>query len=515
MDNQMYCYECQEAAQGKACTRVGVCGKSAETARIQDLLIYVVKGVCVAAHTMREHGMRVSTRINYYIVDALFSTVTNVNFNNEALLYKVNEGVVLKREMLEGADAQHVDVPYTDAVAWEGQCDEIKRVVYDVGVLSEPDEELRALKESILYGLKGMAIYLQRAHQLGYHTEELHAFLQRTIAVMNTEELTEQELFDLVVETGGHCARAMALLDTAQTSTYGNPEPTIIHFEPTTNPAILVSGHNLCDLDRLLQQTQGSGVDVYSHGELVSAHAYPQFKKYSHFRGNYGGSWVQQRIDFSLFNGPILMTTNCLLPVLDDARYAGRLYTTGSVGFGDCVHIQEDGLGEKDFSVLIRHAKRCLPPMPQHGKHDFVIGYGHHQLKELVTDFIRMINEGTIRKIVVVAGCDGRQPIRRYYEDFVAKLPSDTIILTAGCLKYRFHDSISSDINGIPRLLDCGQCTDVYSIVKFLFVLRDAMGLRDVNELPFSFNFAWYDQHSLAVIFALLSMRIRNICLGS
>lgn len=503
----MFCYQCQETALGKGCTVKGVCGKNADVAGLQDLLIYLLKGLSKRTVKMRQDGLEVSAEVNRFIVESLFMTITNANFDKERFVKRIREAIDLRDRL-----------PATDCACgcqtWKGETSkEMEQQAAQVGILSTENEDIRSLRELLIYGLKGMAAYAEHAANLGYESEEIHSFIQQGL-VASTEELSVDELVAWVLRCGEYGVKTMALLDQANTSTYGHPEITKVNIGVRQNPAILISGHDLRDIQDLLEQTQGTGVDVYTHSEMLPAHYYPAFKKYSHFAGNYGSAWWRQRADFESFNGPVLFTTNCIVPPLKGAAYANRIYTTGAAGFSGFPHIadRETG-GAKDFSALIEHAKRCTPPT-EIEQGEIVGGFAHAQVMALADKVVDAVKSGAIRKFVVMAGCDGRVKDRSYYTEFAKKLPKDTVILTAGCAKYRYNKLPLGDIGGIPRVLDAGQCNDSYSLALIALALRDAFGLKDVNELPIVYNIAWYEQKAVIVLLALLSLGVKNIHLG-
>jgi hydroxylamine reductase len=510
----MFCYQCQEAAKGKGCTVRGVCGKSEEVAKLQDLLLYVLKGISIFSTKAREAGLK-SDKADEFIVEGLFSTITNVNFDKDYFVNKIKEGLALrgeiKNQLLEAGIK--MDENLHDAAVWYGESmDELEQKAASVGVLKTENEDVRSLKELIMYGLKGMAAYADHAAILGFSSDAIYAFMQKTLAAMLDDRLTADELVALAMETGKHGVDVMALLDKANTSTYGNPEITKVNIGVRNNPGILISGHDLKDMEELLKQTEGTGVDVYTHGEMLPANYYPAFKKYSHFAGNYGNAWWKQDKEFESFNGPILMTTNCLIPPKDS--YKDRVYTTGVVGFPGVKHIpgRENGKA-KDFSEIIEHAKKCAPPQELE-KGEIVGGFAHNTVLGLADKVIDAVKAGKIKKFFVMAGCDGRMKSREYYTEFAQKLPEDTVILTAGCAKYRYTKLNLGDIEGIPRVLDAGQCNDSYSLAVIALKLKEGLGLDDINELPIVYNIAWYEQKAVIVLLALLYLGVKNIHLG-
>ena len=514
MENNMFCFQCQETAKGFGCTLKGVCGKNATTARTMDLLLFVVRGISVVADQLRQHSLPVEKEVDNFIVDALFCTITNANFDDESITKRIDKGLAIRDDLKHQASAKDIPLPEADELNWKGSHDEYDAKAATVGVLREQNEDLRSLKELIMYGLKGMAAYLEHAMRLGHNDESIHRFMQNTIAQITTKSLSADELTALALKTGEIGVRTMALLDKANTSRYGNPEITHVNIGTGTRPGILISGHDLHDLEELLEQTKDSGVDVYTHGEMLPAHYYPAFKKYTHFAGNYGNAWWKQREEFESFNGPILFTTNCIVPPLEGASYKDRVYTTNSTGFPGWKHIpsREDGR-TKDFSEIIAHAKRCDTPKEiEHGQ--ITGGFAHNQVMALADKVIDAVKSGAIRKFVVMAGCDGRMKSRNYYTEFASELPSDCVILTAGCAKYRYNKLPLGDIGGIPRVLDAGQCNDSYSLAVIAMKLQEAFGLEDINELPIVYNIAWYEQKAVIVLLALLSLGVKNIHLG-
>ncbi|WP_348724179.1 hydroxylamine reductase [Parabacteroides goldsteinii] len=514
MDAKMFCFQCQEAAKGTGCTIKGVCGKDDETANRMDLLLFVTKGVSVVATLLRNAGVEVPAHINRFVVDALFSTITNANFDIESITGRIVNGLKFREQLKEEATGYGIELPVIDELVWKGNESTFEGKALTVGVLREANPDIRSLKELIIYGLKGMAAYVEHAGNLGFEEKDLHAFIQHALAETLRKDLSAEQLTALVLETGSYGVKAMALLDKANTSSYGNPEITQVNIGVRNNPAILISGHDLKDMEELLAQTEGTGVDVYTHSEMLPANYYPAFKKYKHFVGNYGNAWWKQREEFESFNGPILFTTNCIVPPLEGASYKDRVYTTNSTGFPGWKHIpsREDGR-TKDFSEIIAHAKRCDTPKEiEHGQ--ITGGFAHNQVMALADKVIDAVKSGAIRKFVVMAGCDGRMKSRNYYTEFASELPSDCVILTAGCAKYRYNKLPLGDIGGIPRVLDAGQCNDSYSLAVIAMKLQEAFGLEDINELPIVYNIAWYEQKAVIVLLALLSLGVKNIHLG-
>lgn len=509
MEPKMFCFQCQETAGNKGCMFGGVCGKKPETANLQDLLIYVTKGLSEITTRLRSEGKEIPAAIDRLITTNLFMTITNANFDDDRFIDRINETLSSRDELFEQL---HDDTGLSDAASWQYRTAEERTLKADkVGVLDTGNEDLRSLRELTLYGLKGMAAYNKHANVLGYADTAIDAFLQKALAKTLDDSLSTDDLTSLVLETGSFGVKVMALLDTANTSTYGNPEITKVELGVRNNPAILISGHDLRDLEMLLEQTANTGVDIYTHSEMLPAHYYPAFKKYPHFAGNYGNAWWKQKEEFEAFNGPILLTTNCLVPPKES--YKDRIYTTGSVGFSGCKHIDGE-IGEtKDFSAIIEHAKKCPPPT-QLERGELVGGFAHHQVLALADKVVDAAKSGAIKKFVVMAGCDGRSPARNYYTDFAKALPQDTVILTAGCAKYKYNKLPLGDIGGIPRILDAGQCNDSYSLALIALKLKEVFGLDDINQLPIVYNIAWYEQKAVIVLLALLSLGVKNIHLG-
>ena len=507
LEQNMFCYQCQETAGCKGCTRVGVCGKTPDVAAMQDLLVYVTKGLSAVTTALRKEGKSVSAQVNHLITLNLFTTITNANFDKEAIVSRIRATLDTKKELL-GQLSDTANLP--EAALWDGSGDwEAK--ARTVGVLSTENEDIRSLRELITYGLKGLSAYSKHANALLQDDGEVDAFLQRALAATLDDSLSADDLVALTLETGKYGVSGMALLDKANTTAYGNPEITKVNIGVGKNPGILVSGHDLRDLEMLLQQTQGTGVDVYTHSEMLPAHYYPAFKKYPNFVGNYGNAWWKQKEEFESFRGPILMTTNCIVPPKDS--YKDRLYTTGAAGYPGCRHIS-GGIGEeKDFSAIIEHAKRCAPP-EQIEQGEIVGGFAHAQVLALADKVVEAVKSGAIRKFVVMAGCDGRAKSREYYTEFAKALPHDTVILTAGCAKYKYNKLPLGDIGGIPRVLDAGQCNDSYSLAVIALKLKEVFGLDDINDLPIVYNIAWYEQKAVIVLLALLYLGVKNIHLG-
>lgn len=506
--DKMFCYQCQETAKNIACTKRGVCGKTSDVANIEDLLVWVTKGLGEILTRMRKENKDIKN-LHSYVNNNLFTTITNANFHYEDLLEKVKETIDLNQKLIEGLDDK--ENLSKAALYNEKNDDELKLKSQIIGVLNTLDDDKRSLRELITYGLKGMAAYNRHANVLGKFDENVDEFMESTLAKLMDDSLSVEDLIALTLETGSNGAAAMALLDSANTSAYGNPEISEVNIGVRNNPAILISGHDLKDMEMLLEQTQNTGVDVYTHSEMLPANYYPAFKKYDNFVGNYGNSWWLQDKEFESFNGPILMTTNCITPPKDS--YKDRVFTTGVAAYPGMKHIVADENGHKDFSEIIELAKKCESPKEiENGK--IVGGFAHNQVLALADKVVEAVKNGDIQQFVVMAGCDGRQKGRNYYEDFAKALPDDTIILTAGCAKYRYNKLNLGDINGIPRVLDAGQCNDSYSLVVIAQALQEAFGLDDINELPISYNIAWYEQKAVIVLLALLSLGVKNIHLG-
>lgn len=516
MENKMFCYQCQETAGCAGCTKSGVCGKGPRTAALQDMLVWVTKGLSEVAVRMREENQTVPDEVNSQVVENLFITITNANFDDEAIIRKIKETLEMKREFAKSLSGTE---PMSPAALWD-DAEHMEEKAKSVGVLSTEDEDIRSLRELITYGLKGMAAYLKHVAALEAKAENRNtadgkrdtaAFLEKALAATLNPALTAEELTALALETGEYGVTAMALLDEANTSSYGHPEITEVSIGVRKNPGILVSGHDLYDLEQLLEQTDGTGIDVYTHSEMLPAHYYPAFKKYSHFVGNYGNAWWKQKEEFEAFGGPILLTTNCLVPPRDS--YKERLYTTGSVGYPGCRHIEAGEDGKKDFSQMINQAKQCPSPVELETG-SIVGGFAHNQVLALAEPIVEAVKSGAIKKFVVMAGCDGRAPSRNYYTDFAKALPKDAVILTAGCAKYKYNKLNLGDIGGIPRVLDAGQCNDSYSLAVIALKLKEVFGLEDINDLPIIYNIAWYEQKAVIVLLALLSLGVKNIHLG-
>ena len=507
MEQKMFCYQCQETAGCKGCTMSGVCGKKPDVAAMQDLLVYVTKGISAVTTALRQEGKQVSAEINHLITLNLFTTITNANFDKESIEARIR-ATLTEKDVLLAQISDPFGLP--EAAKWNGSGNWEEKAA-TVGVLSTENEDIRSLRELITYGLKGLSAYSKHANVLLKDDEEVDAFLQRALAATLDDNLSVEELIALTMETGKHGVSGMALLDKANTEAYGNPEITKVNIGVGTNPGILVSGHDLRDLEMLLEQTQGTGVDVYTHSEMLPAHYYPAFKKYPNFIGNYGNAWWKQKEEFESFNGPILMTTNCIVPPKDS--YKDRLYTTGAAGYPGCTHIPGEIGEQKDFSVIIEHAKRCAAPT-EIETGELIGGFAHAQVLALADQVVDAVKSGAIKKFVVMAGCDGRAKSREYYTEFAKALPKDAVILTAGCAKFKYNKLPLGDINGIPRVLDAGQCNDSYSLAVIALKLKEVFGLDDINDLPIAYNIAWYEQKAVIVLLALLYLGVKNIHLG-
>ena len=507
----MFCYQCQETAGCKGCTVKGVCGKTEDLAKLQDLLVYIVRGISAVSTKAREVGV-IDKDVDNFVVESLFATITNANFDKNVFVSRAKEGLALREALkvkAKNAGADLANLP--EAAMWTGETEEaLNAKAGTVGVLATENEDVRSLRELITYGAKGLCAYLKHAKALNYDDDEIHGFMHKALA-KTLEDLSVDELVALTLSMGEYGVKGMALLDKANTESYGNPEITKVNIGVRNNPAILISGHDLRDMEQLLEQTEGTGVDVYTHSEMLAANYYPAFKKYSHFVGNYGNAWWKQTTEFESFNGPILMTTNCLVPPKDS--YKDRVYTTGVVGFEGLKHIDKNEKGEKDFSEIIEHAKRCAAPT-EIERGEIVGGFAHNQVIALADKVVEAVKTGAIKNFFVMAGCDGRAKSRNYYTEFAEKLPKDAVILTAGCAKYKYNKLNLGDINGIPRVLDAGQCNDSYSLVLIAQKLAEVFGLESLNDLPIHYNIAWYEQKAVIVLLSLLHLGVKNIHLG-
>jgi len=511
----MFCFQCQEAAKGTGCTIKGVCGKTSDVANLQDTLLFVLKGICWYNEKLRAQNIN-PEKVDKFVFDGLFSTITNANFDKESFSRRIIKALQLRSELYSRCLAANIELPKDLPLfaAWTGSTvEDFEAIAPEASVLSTENEDVRSLRELIIYGVKGLAAYAEHAWNLGNKSDEIFAFMQRAL-VATTEDLSIDELVTLTLETGKYGVDVMALLDAANTSSYGNPEVTKVNIGVRNNPAILISGHDLKDMEDLLKQTEGTGVDVYTHSEMLPAHYYPKFKKYEHLVGNYGNAWWKQKEEFESFNGPILFTTNCIVPPKSDATYTNRIYTTGASGLEGAIHIPDREEGKmKDFSRVIEHAKKCAPPK-QIETGEITGGFAHAQVFALADKIVDAVKSGAIKKFFVMAGCDGRMKSRDYYTQFAEQLPNETVILTAGCAKYRYNKLPLGDIGGIPRVIDAGQCNDSYSLAVIALKLKEVFELNDINELPIAYNIAWYEQKAVIVLLALLSLGVKNIHLG-
>ena len=521
--DKMFCYQCQETAKGTGCTTLGVCGKTSETSGLQDLLLYTEKGVAAYSIIFRKEGKAkelIKNKVNRYLINSLFITITNANFDDDAILDEIKVGLKLREELKALAtdeEKKEAEKYGVDLVNWYYESDEdlikFSENQSVVGVIRTENEDIRSLRELVMYGLKGMAAYAEHAFNLGKTSEEIFAFIEKALLGTMNNNLTADELVALVMETGEYGVKVMALLDEANTSALGTPEITKVKIGAGKRPGILISGHDLWDLKQLLEQSKDSGVDIYTHSEMLPGHGYPELKKYSHFYGNYGNAWWDQRKDFTNFNGPIVFTTNCIVPPLKNASYKDRVFTTNAAGFPGWKRIKVNADGTKDFSEVIELAKTCQPPVEVESG-EIIVGFAHNQVLSLADKIVENIKSGAIKRFIVMSGCDGRMTQRHYYTEFAENLPKDTIILTSGCAKYKYNKLNLGDINGIPRVLDAGQCNDSYSWAVVALKLKEVFGLNDINELPLVFNIAWYEQKAVIVLLALLYLGVKNIHLG-
>lgn len=509
-NNDMFCFQCQETAKGKGCTKAGVCGKSPEVAGMQDLLIYVTKGLSCVTTRLRKEGKDIDKDINHLITNNLFVTITNANFDKESIVGYIEETINIKEEMLSKLDNKD-KLPKAAYLSGNRDMFDLFTKSDAVGVCSTQDEDVRSLREMITYGLKGLAAYIKHSNALMKDNEEIDEFIQLALSKTLDDSLGVEELLKLTLETGEYGVKGMALLDSANCGTYGNPEITEVNIGVGENPGILVSGHDLRDIEMLLKQTEGTGIDIYTHSEMIPAHYYPRLKKYKHLIGNYGNAWWKQKEEFEKFNGPILMTTNCIVPPSDS--YKERMWTTGAAGYAGCKHIDGEYGGEKNFSKIIEQAKKCKPPV-EIEQGSLIGGFAHEQVFALADKIVEAVKTGKIRKFIVMGGCDGRMKSRDYYTEFAKKLPNDVVILTAGCAKYKYNKLNLGSIDGIPRVLDAGQCNDSYSLALIALKLKEILNLNDINDLPIEFNIAWYEQKAVIVLLALLYLGIKNIHLG-
>ena len=521
--DKMFCYQCQETAKGTGCTTLGVCGKTSETSGLQDLLLYTEKGVAAYSIIFRKEGKAkelIKNKVNRYLINSLFITITNANFDDDAILDEIKVGLKLREELKALAtdeEKKEAEKYGVDLVNWYYESDEdlikFSENQSVVGVIRTENEDIRSLRELVMYGLKGMAAYAEHAFNLGKTSEEIFAFIEKALLGTMNNNLTADELVALVMETGEYGVKVMALLDEANTSALGTPEITKVKIGAGKRPGILISGHDLWDLKQLLEQSKDSGVDIYTHSEMLPGHGYPELKKYSHFYGNYGNAWWDQRKDFTNFNGPIVFTTNCIVPPLKNASYKDRVFTTNAAGYPGWKRIKVNADGTKDFSEVIELAKTCQPPVEVESG-EIIVGFAHSQVLSLADKIVENIKSGAIKRFIVMSGCDGRMKQRHYYTEFAENLPKDTIILTSGCAKYKYNKLNLGDINGIPRVLDAGQCNDSYSWAVVALKLKEVFGLNDINELPLVFNIAWYEQKAVIVLLALLYLGVKNIHLG-
>lgn len=513
MNEKMFCFQCQETAKGTGCTLRGVCGKEASTSALMDMLMFSIRGLCIPTNLLHNKNIPIPENVNRFVLDALFTTITNANFDENVILKKIETGFKLRDAMIREAMKNDIKTPGTDETMYHDKPENYLKKAPEIGVLREDREDIRSLKELIVYGLKGMAAYLEHAWNLGYKSHECYNFIYHAFYEITTQDPDESQLTALALDTGKYGFKAMALLDEANTGTFGAPEMTYVNIGVFKRPGILVSGHDLKDLEMLLEQTKGIGIDVYTHGEMLPAHAYPLFKKYPQLAGNYGNAWWKQKEEFEKFNGPILMTTNCIVPPLPNANYKKRMFTTNSAGYPGCKHIVADENGHKDFSEIIRLAFLCEPPEPIE---DGVLatGFAHSQVINIGELVLEAIKNGEIRKFVVMGGCDGRMKEREYYTKFAKALPDDVVILTAGCAKYRYNKLDFGMAGNIPRVLDAGQCNDTYSLIMIALWLKQELKLDNVNDLPIVYNIGWYEQKAVIVLLALLSLGIKNIHIG-
>ena len=506
----MFCYQCQETAKNEGCGIRGVCGKTEETANMQDLLVYILKGIAIYAEKAKEKGA-LEAKYGHFTIEALFATITNVNFDSDKIIELIHEALKLRNELKAKYAAEMPADLHDSAVWYADNVDDFKKKAAGIGILSIENIDVRSLRMLLIYGIKGIAAYAEHAAVLGFEDEKIYDFIREAL-ISTTRDLSVDEMVAMVMRAGECAVNTMALLDKANTSTYGDPEISKVNIGVRNNPGILISGHDLKDMEELLKQTEGTGVDVYTHGEMLPANTYPAFKKYAHFVGNYGGSWWHQNEEFESFNGPILMTTNCIIPVKDS--YKDRIFTTGVVAYPGTKHIPPRTKGgTKDFSEIIALAKKCAPPKELE-KGELVTGFGHNQVLALADKVVDAVKSGAIKRFIVMAGCDGRHKTRSYYTDVAQALPQDAVILTAGCAKYRYNKLALGDIGGIPRVLDAGQCNDSYSLAVIALKLKEVFGLKDINELPISFDVAWYEQKAVAVLLALLHLGVKGIRLG-
>lgn len=513
MNEQMFCFQCQETAKGTGCALKGVCGKDYQLSGLMDMLLFSVRGISVVTTLLRKNDISIDPKIDFFVVEGLFSTITNANFDKESIKTRITAGLAMRNQLMETARENNIGLPDIEELTWKGTEADYEEKAKTVGVLREQNEDVRSLKELSVYGLKGLAAYTVHAMHLNHNDITIHEFIQEAFYKMTAQQLSVEELTGLVLSTGEFGVKGMALLDGANTQTYGNPEITEVNIGVSNRPGILISGHDLHDMEQLLQQTEGTGVDVYTHSEMLPANYYPAFKKYKHFIGNYGNAWWKQKEEFESFNGPIIFTTNCIVPPKKNNGYIHRMFTSNATGFEGCKYIPTDANGHKDYSEIIELAKTCEAPT-EIETGSIIGGFAHNQVFALADKVVDAVKSGAIKHFIVMAGCDGRMSSRNYYSDFATALPQDAVILTAGCAKYRYNKLPLGDIGGIPRVLDAGQCNDSYSLALIALKLKEAFGLDDINQLPITYNIAWYEQKAVIVLLALLSLGVKNIHLG-
>lgn len=513
MENQMFCYQCQETAKGTGCTIKGVCGKLPSTSKYMDLLLSVVRGIATIEYNLRQNNVESIAEVDHFIMDALFCTITNANFDDPSILHRVDAGIALKKKLILIAETNNVVLPSYREVEWGGEKADYDHEGDAQTILRTENEDLRSLKELTMLGLKGLAAYYEHASRLGFYDKKITDFVCEALAIITNPDADMNTLLNTVLATGTNGVNVMALLDQANTTAYGNPEISKVNIGVGKNPGILISGHDLHDIEDLLKQTEGTGIDVYTHGEMLPAHYYPKLKKYKNLVGNYGNAWWQQKEEFASFNGPIVFTTNCIVPPSTNANYNDRVFTMNATGFPGWKHIETNTEGHKDFSEVIEIAKKCQAPI-QIEEGEIIGGFAHNQVLSLADQIVEAVKSGAIRKFVVMGGCDGRFKDRNYYTEFAQQLPKDVVILTSGCAKYKYNKLNLGDINGIPRVLDAGQCNDSYTWAVVALKLKEIFGANDINDLPIAFNIAWYEQKAVIVLLALLSLGIKNIHIG-
>lgn len=513
MENQMFCYQCQETAKGTGCTIKGVCGKLPSTSKYMDLLLSVVRGIATIEYNLRQNNVESIAEVDHFIMDALFCTITNANFDDPSILHRVDAGIALKKKLILIAETNNVVLPSYREVEWGGEKADYDHEGDAQTILRTENEDLRSLKELTMLGLKGLAAYYEHASRLGFYDKKITDFVCEALAIITNPDADMNTLLNTVLATGTNGVNVMALLDQANTTAYGNPEISKVNIGVGKNPGILISGHDLHDIEDLLKQTEGTGIDVYTHGEMLPAHYYPKLKKYKNLVGNYGNAWWQQKEEFASFNGPIVFTTNCIVPPSKNANYNDRVFTMNATGFPGWKHIETNTEGHKDFSEVIEIAKKCQAPI-QIEEGEIIGGFAHNQVLSLADQIVEAVKSGAIRKFVVMGGCDGRFKDRNYYTEFAQQLPKDVVILTSGCAKYKYNKLNLGDINGIPRVLDAGQCNDSYTWAIVALKLKEIFGANDINDLPIAFNIAWYEQKAVIVLLALLSLGIKNIHIG-